>query len=796
MDDIGPNGSARTRSTHRDRRGIALARSRRQSGGPGRLGRAGRGVPGRLHPGEPGAGQDPDDRATRALRAALADVGLADVVDGLPRRLAHRARRGRGRAQPGPAAAARAGPRARPRRAGDCCSTSRPPPWTRRPSAGAGRDPRADGRPHRRARHPPRRRRSTSPTTSCISAAGRPAGRGRARSSQTRARCRRSGRGDRDRVHRPPSPASRRGRRAGRCLRLLGLARGVRGRLIARGRAVGARVGLRGRADGHLRVADRPRRAAAAGALPDGGGRRGPRVRHRPRGAALRGAAGVARRRVPGARPAAGDAGRAPRGARAGRVCRCGARATCWPAPSTTSTTPGDAFLRGLLPLAGALLVGGGTVVLAFLILPAAGIALAACLVARLRARPADHRPTGGPHRDGRRRAAGAAHPAGHRDARRGTGTRRARARSTPGSPSWTGWSGAPRGWRPARRERPASPPGSRSLAMGAAVWLAAWFGVPAVVDADLEPGAAGGDRADPAGPDRHRAGGRGRRVDAAPVVRGGPPAVRGAGHPAGDRAGARATRCRCRPTRRRAPTIRLRGRQRPLARRRLATRCTASTSISSPGRRIVVLGPVRIREVDAAGGAARLPDSDRRHDHRRRGRPRRDGLRTRPARLFGWCDQRAYLFDSSLAENVRLARPAATDDEVDGRARAAGAGALAGRRCRTGLRHPGRRARPGGVRRRAAADRAGQGAAGRPAGAAGRRAGRAPGRRDGGRGDRDDHAAGGGSHGRAGHPPAGRRRPRRRGLRPGRRPALPARLKDKSGARRTGRASAVALLR
>jgi ABC-type transport system involved in cytochrome bd biosynthesis fused ATPase/permease subunit len=40
----------------------------------------------------------------------------------------------------------------------------------------------------------------------------------------------------------------------------------------------------------------------------------------------------------------------------------------------------GDAFLRGLLPLAGAALVGAGTIVLSFLILPAAGIALAGAL--------------------------------------------------------------------------------------------------------------------------------------------------------------------------------------------------------------------------------------------------------------------------------------------------------------------------------------------------------------------------------------------------------------------------------
>ncbi|MEO9197269.1 MAG: ATP-binding cassette domain-containing protein, partial [Antricoccus sp.] len=36
------------------------------------------------------------------------------------------------------------------------------------------------------------------------------------------------------------------------------------------------------------------------------------------------------------------------------------------------------------------------------------------------------------------------------------------------------------------------------------------------------------------------------------------------------------------------------------------------------------------------------------------------------------WCDQQAHLFDTSIAENVRLARPAATDDEVAEALRAA----------------------------------------------------------------------------------------------------------------------------
>jgi len=42
---------------------------------------------------------------------------------------------------------------------------------------------------------------------------------------------------------------------------------------------------------------------------------------------------------------------------------------------------------------------------------------------------------------------------------------------------------------------------------------------------------------------------------------------------------------------------------------------------------------------------------------------------------LFGWCDQRAYLFDSSLAENVRLARSGASDQDLAAALRAVGAG-------------------------------------------------------------------------------------------------------------------------
>ena len=47
------------------------------------------------------------------------------------------------------------------------------------------------------------------------------------------------------------------------------------------------------------------------------------------------------------------------------------------------------------------------------------------------------------------------------------------------------------------------------------------------------------------------------------------------------------------------------------------------------------------------------------------------DALRT----VFSWCDQRSYLFDSTVLENVRLARPDATESDVGTALRDAGAG-------------------------------------------------------------------------------------------------------------------------
>ena len=331
----------------------------------------------------------------------------------------------------------------------------------------------------------------------------------------------------------------------------------------------------------------------------------------------------------------------------------------------------GDAFLRGLLPLAGALLVGGGTVVLAFLILPAAGIALAAALVVACVGAPADHGATDGPHRTRGRRAAGAPDQARHRDARR---TGRADGARGDGRPA-----------RRAGRHRDGEPPGAAGTAraaglaaglavpsMGAAVWLAAQVRCAGGGRRRPQSGAAGRHRADPARADRHRAGGRGGRLHPAPIVRGGRPAVRGAGRPAGDGAGSRCTRRRC-PARRRAADLAAR-RQPPAGPAPTGTRCPASIWICDPvdgswcwvsrdpesrpcspccsGFLTPTAGTITIDGIDVA---AMDPDE----------------VRT----LFAWCDQRAHLFDSTLAENIRLAMPAADDERDHGRAAAAGAG-------------------------------------------------------------------------------------------------------------------------
>jgi len=330
----------------------------------------------------------------------------------------------------------------------------------------------------------------------------------------------------------------------------------------------------------------------------------------------------------------------------------------------------GDAFLRGLLPLAGALLVSGGTVVLAFLILPAAGVALAgalvlACVLAplvtarrsvrierevvRLRARRSELvtemlddlvELTVLGAIDDRLAELDELESAGNKVA---AGTARAAGVAA----------------------------GLAVASMGAAVWLAAWFGIPAVVDTDLAPvllavivltPVALTDTVQAVGVAastlRRSSAAVGRLfqvLDAPPVTAPGPREL--APLPA-DPAG---------------PVIRLRG----VSARWPGADRDALTAIDLdlvPGSRVVVLGEsgsgkstllaVLLGFLTPTAGSITIDGVDVRAMDP-------DEVRT----LFGWCDQRAHLFDSSLAENVRFARPAADDLAVESAIHAAGAG-------------------------------------------------------------------------------------------------------------------------
>ena len=102
-----------------------------------------------------------------------------------------------------------------------------------------------------------------------------------------------------------------------------------------------------------------------------------------------------------------------------------------------------------------------------------------------------------------------------------------------------------------------------------------------------------------------------------------------------------------------------------------------------APGEQVVVVGPsgggkstlaaVLLRFLDPSGGTATLVGSD--------GRARLGDLAGDDVRsVIGWCAQDAYLFDSTIAANLRLARPDATPAEVDAAvARAGLAGWVAG---------------------------------------------------------------------------------------------------------------------
>ena len=330
----------------------------------------------------------------------------------------------------------------------------------------------------------------------------------------------------------------------------------------------------------------------------------------------------------------------------------------------------GDAFLRGLLPLAGAVLVGGGTVVLSLLILPAAGAALAGCLVLACVAAPLiTARWTARTERlvvrqraqrarlvneilddlpeltvlgalDGRMAELDAIEKEHHRVT---DSTARAAGLAT----------------------------GLAVLSMGAAVWLAARWGVPAVVDADLDPVLLAVIVLTPlaltdvvqavgfaASTLRRSAASTGRLfavLDTQPVTAPGPvdplPLPRDPG----------------------GPVIAVRG----VCARWPGAHRDALTDVDLdlvPGRRTVLLGEsgsgkstllaVLLGFLTPTAGTITVDGVDVAELDA-------DAVRG----LFGWCDQRAYLFDSSLAENVRLARSGASDQDLAAALRAVGAG-------------------------------------------------------------------------------------------------------------------------
>jgi thiol reductant ABC exporter CydC subunit len=330
----------------------------------------------------------------------------------------------------------------------------------------------------------------------------------------------------------------------------------------------------------------------------------------------------------------------------------------------------GDAFLRGLLPLTAGALVGAGTVVLSVLILPAAGIALAAALVVACVLVPV---------LTARRSA---------RVEREAVRLRASRTRlvtelleDLPELTVSDGLSGrideldrieAHSRRVTARAARSAGQAAALAVAaMGIAVWLAAFFGVPAVVAGDTDPVLLAVLVLTPlaltdtvqavglAGAALHRAAAALRRLFAVldtPPVTAPPP-----------------DNPRPLPESPVGPTIRLRG----VSARWPGADRDALTGIDldlTPGSRVVVVGAsgsgkstlisVLLGFLTPTAGRFTVDDVDAADLDP-------DELRT----LFAWCDQRAHLFDSSVLENVRLARPAAGDDDVVAALRDAGAG-------------------------------------------------------------------------------------------------------------------------
>ena len=131
--------------------------------------------------------------------------------------------------------------------------------------------------------------------------------------------------------------------------------------------------------------------------------------------------------------------------------------------------------------------------------------------------------------------------------------------------------------------------------------------------------------------------------------------------------------------------------------------------------------------------------------------------------RQVAWVPQRPTIFAGTVAENIALGRPDASEADIRAAARVAGAEGFVDA-LPAGLRHPAGRAGPAAERRPAPAHRHRPGRPRRPAPGAARRVHRQPRPRHRGRGAGRGAGPAGGAHGRDGRPPAGHDRGRRPG--------------------------------
>ena len=155
---------------------------------------------------------------------------------------------------------------------------------------------------------------------------------------------------------------------------------------------------------------------------------------------------------------------------------------------------------------------------------------------------------------------------------------------------------------------------------------------------------------------------------------------------------------------------------------RRTTGRCGTSTStVARRARRTAIVGETGSGKTTLGYLAARLYDAERgRGPDRRRRRPRPDASPSL-ADAVGVVSQETYLFHASVRENLRFAKPDATDEEIEEAARAAQIHD-ADRRAARRLRHRRRRARLPLLRRREAAHRDRAHDPAQPAGARARR--------------------------------------------------------------------------